>query len=181
MNTAVVLALAGSGQVEQIATTFGVDWLHLGAQVVSFGIVCIVLYKFAYKRILEMLETRRQQIAMGMANAEKIKAELDAIEASRQEVLAKAYNEGAKYIEEARVTAARVQEQETQKAVAAAAEIVAKAHEATVQEHDRMLGELKREVGKLVVQTSTAVTGKILTAEDQRRLAEETARELAGV
>ncbi len=42
-----------------------------------------------------------------------------------------------------------------------------------------MLAELKREVGRLVVQTTTTVTGKILTPEDQRRLAEETEKQLA--
>jgi len=42
-----------------------------------------------------------------------------------------------------------------------------------------MLAELKGEVGRLVVEATMAVTGKILTAEDQRRLAEETAREVA--
>ena len=41
-----------------------------------------------------------------------------------------------------------------------------------------MLAELKREVGRLVVETTAAVTGKVLTPEDQRRLAEETARQL---
>ena len=41
-----------------------------------------------------------------------------------------------------------------------------------------MLAELKREVGRLVVQTTASVTGKILTADDHRRLAEETARQL---
>jgi len=33
-------------------------------------------------------------------------------------------------------------------------------------------------VGRLVVQATTAVTGKILTGEDQRRLAEETSRQI---
>jgi F-type H+-transporting ATPase subunit b len=42
-----------------------------------------------------------------------------------------------------------------------------------------MLAELKREIGRLVVETTASVTGKILTAEDHRRLAEETARQLA--
>jgi F-type H+-transporting ATPase subunit b len=42
-----------------------------------------------------------------------------------------------------------------------------------------MLAELKREVGNLVVQAATTVTGKILTAEDQRRLAEETSKQIA--
>ena len=40
-----------NGQVAQIARTFGVDWQHLVAQIISFTIVCAVLYKFAYKRI----------------------------------------------------------------------------------------------------------------------------------
>jgi F-type H+-transporting ATPase subunit b len=82
-------------------------------------------------------------------------------------------------IEEARKAAARVQEQETQKAIAAAEQIIVKAREAAAQDHARMLTELKREVGRLVVQTTTAVTGKILTLDDQRRLAEDTARQVS--
>jgi F-type H+-transporting ATPase subunit b len=42
-----------------------------------------------------------------------------------------------------------------------------------------MLAELKREVGRLVVRATAAVTGKVLTADDQQRLAQETERELA--
>jgi F-type H+-transporting ATPase subunit b len=180
MNALILLAAQeGGGQVEQIARTFGVDWPHLGAQIISFGIVCAILYKFAYRRVLAMLEERRQQIAQGLANAEKIKAELDRTEAQRQEVMAKAYTESAKVIEEARAAAARVLESETQKAIAAAEQLMIKAREAAAQDHERMLAELKREVGQLVVRATTAVTGKILTPEDQLRLAEETAKEVA--
>ena len=78
-----------------------------------------------------------------------------------------------------RQAAARVRETETQKAIAAAEQIVVKAREAAAQEHSQMLAELKREVGRLVVQTTATVTGKILTPEDQRRLAEETEKQLA--
>jgi F-type H+-transporting ATPase subunit b len=170
---------AGVGQAEQIARTFGVDWPHFLAQVVSFAIVCALLYRFAYKRVLEMLEERRRQIALGLANAEKIKAELARTEAQRQEVIAEANAQAARLIEEARAAAVRVQKDETQKAVAAAEQIVARAREATLQDHARMLSDLKREVGRLVVQTTAAVTGRILTAEDQQRLAEETAKRLS--
>jgi F-type H+-transporting ATPase subunit b len=126
-----------------------------------------------------MLEQRRQQIALGIANAEKIKAELDKTESQRLEVIARAHAQGSKFIEEARAAAARVQQEETNKAVAAAEQIMNKAREAAAQDHDRMLAELKREVGNLVVQATTTVTGKILTAEDQRRLAEETSKQIA--
>lgn len=179
MNALVLLAPAdGGGQIQQIATTFGVDWSHLVAQMISFGIVCVLLQRFAYKPVLKMLDERRRQIAQGIADAEKIKADLAHTEAQRQEILVQANTQATQLIEEGHAAAARVQQQETQKAIAAAEQIMAKAREAAVQEHARMLAELKRDVGRLVVQTTATVTGKILTPEDQRRLAEETTRHL---
>ena len=103
-----------------------------------------------------------QRIAAGLANAEKIKAELTRTEAARLEILNKANAQANKLIEEARAAAARVQEVETQKAIAAAADIVTKAKQAAEAEHARMLADLKREVGRLVVDTTSKVTGKIL-------------------
>jgi F-type H+-transporting ATPase subunit b len=180
MNPFILLAEAGGGgPVQEIARQFGVDWSHLFAQIISFGIVCALLYKFAYRRVLDMLDQRRQQIAEGLANAEKIKAELARTEARRQEVMMQANAQATKLIEEARAAAARVQEQETQKAITTAEQIIAKAREAAEQDHIRMLAELKREVGRLVVQTTATVTGKILTPEDHRRLADETAKTVA--
>ena len=54
-----------------------------------------------------------------------------------------------------------------------------KARQAAEAEHARMLAELRREVGRLVVQTTAKVTGKVLTPDDQQRLAEETAKVVA--
>jgi F-type H+-transporting ATPase subunit b len=180
MNTLMLLAKGSDGgQIERIAVTFGVDWQHLIAQIISFCIVCALLYRFAYRPVLAALNDRRQRIADGLANAEKIKAELAGIEARRQEMLAEVNAEATRLIEEARAAAKRVQEQETQKASVAAEQIVLKAREATQRDHDRMLAELKHDLGRLIVQATATVTGKILTPEDQQRLAEETARQFA--
>jgi F-type H+-transporting ATPase subunit b len=176
--TQVTAQAAGSGPLERIVTTFGINWPQLLAQIVSFSIVCLILYRFAYRPVLKMLEVRRQQIAQGLANAEQIKAELARTEAQRQEVMAQANVQANKFIEEARAAAVRLQSQETEKAIAAAEQIMIKAREAAAQERDLMLAELKREVGRLVVQATATVTGKILTPEDQRRLAEETAKQV---
>jgi F-type H+-transporting ATPase subunit b len=157
----------------------GIQWKILIAQTISFSIVFFVLWRFAYRPIFAMLEVRREKIADGLANAEKIKTQLARTETDRQAVLAQAGDLANKMIEEARAAAAHVREVETQKAIAAAEQIIAKAREAAAQDHARMLEELKREVGRLVVQTTTTVTGKILTPEDQRRLAEETEKQLA--
>jgi F-type H+-transporting ATPase subunit b len=159
--------------------TLGIQWPKLIAQFVNFSIVLFVLWRFAYKPVFQLLEARRQKIADGIANAEKIKTQLAETEAERKRVLAEAGDQASKLIEDARAAAIRVSEAETQKAIAAAEQIIVKAREAAVQDHARMLAELKREVGRLVVQTTATVTGKILTPDDQQRLAKETENQLA--
>jgi F-type H+-transporting ATPase subunit b len=157
----------------------GIDWRILVAQTISFSVVFFVLWKYAYGPIFNMLEARRQKIAAALANAEKIKDDVTRTEADRQKILAEAGDKANKLIEDARAAAARVSEVETQKAIATAEQIVSKAREAAAQERAVMLAQLKREVGRLVVQTTATVTGKILTPDDQRRLAEETEKQLS--
>ena len=159
--------------------TLGVKWPEFIASVINFSIVLFVLWRFAYGPIFNILGARRQKIAESVANADKIKAELTRTEADRQKILQTAGDQANKLIDDARQAAARVREQETQKAIAAAEQILIKAREAAAQERVQMLADLKREVGRLVVQTTATVTGKILTPEDQRRLAEETQKQLA--
>ncbi len=179
MSALLLLAAGAGGQAEEIASTFGVDWPHFLAQLVSFAIVCGLLYRFAYRRVLAMLDQRRQQIAESLENAERIKAELARTEAERRRAMEEANAQAVKLIQEARDAACRVQAEETQKAIAAAEQIVARAREAALRDQARMLAELKREVGRLVVQTTAALAGRVLTPEDQRQLAEETARLLS--
>ena len=177
-----VLALAaqqaGGGQVEQIARTFGVDWPHLTAQIISFGIICALLYWLAYQPVLRMLDERRRLIALGLENTEKINATLANIEAQRREVLAEARAQSTQLIAEAGDVAKRLAEREASRAASAAAQVMRAAQEQAAREHVRMLAELRGDIGRLVVQTTSAVIGKVLTPEDQHRLVEESAREL---
>lgn len=157
----------------------GIQWQKLLVQGIDFAVALVVLWMFVYKPIFKILDARKAKIAEGIANAEKIKIQLAQTEADRQKTLAEAGDLANKIIADARAAVARVTEVETQKAVTAAEQIVAKAREAAAQERAAMLAELKREVGRLVVQTTTTVTGKVLTADDQKRLAEETQKQLA--
>lgn len=161
------------------ADTFGWNpWLFL-SQVISFAIVAFLLRRFAYKPILAVLEERRRKIEEGQLNAEKIKKELAEAEKRYQEILAKANADAQKMIDEARQSSAHLAERKEQEAIMAAEQIIAKARETITLEHERTMAELKREIGRLVVDTTAKVTGKVLTSEDQRRLQEEAARYLA--
>ena len=181
MNPLIILAQT-PGILDSARATgeqFGFAWPLFLSNIFSFLIMCFLLQKFAYKPVVDMLEARREKIAQGLKNAERIKAELADAEKKKADILAQANAEAQRMIEEARASAAAVSERKTQQAIAEAEQIVAKAHEATEIEHGRMLAELKREVGRLVIDTTTKVTGKVLTDDDQRRINEETVSQIA--
>jgi F-type H+-transporting ATPase subunit b len=181
--TIIAAAVPASGGpldlLKDTADTFGWNlWLFL-SQVISFVVVAAVLRKFAYQPILKVLQERRDRIAEGLRAAEKSKQELAEAEKKRSEILAKANAEAQGMIEEAREAAAHVAERKEQESILAAEQIIAKAREASKLEHERIMSELKRELGRLVVETTAKVTGKVLAPEDRRRLQEEAARQLA--
>src|SRR5580700_9079830 len=176
-----ILAASGSmtDVVRDTVETFGWNpWLFF-SQVISFVIVAFLLRRFAYKPILAILEERRQRIAEGLLNADKIKQELAEAEKRYAEILAKANEQAQKMIDEARESSAHLAERKQQEAITAAEQIMAKAREAGELEHERTMADLKRQLSRLVVETTAKVTGKILTSDDQKRLQEEAARQLA--
>ena len=158
---------------------FGVYWPNLIAQVVLFAIVYWVLKRYAFKPVIAMLEERRRRIEEGQLNAEKIKKQLAEAQAKYEEILAKANAEAQRLIEEVRASGDRLAGQKRQEAITAAEEITQKAQEAMAQERERIMAELKQELGRLVVDTTVRVTGKVLTPQDHQRINEETARQMA--
>src|SRR6201982_2675079 len=173
---------AGSGGVTDIlretADTFGWNWRLFLSQIISFCIVAFLLRRFAYKPIVAVLEDRRRKIEEGQLNAEKIRKELAEAGKRYQEIVGKANADAQRMIDEARESATHLSERKQQEAIAAAEQIVAKAKEASAIEHERTMESLKRELGRLVVDTTAKVAGKVLTPEDQRRLQEEATRQV---
>ena len=180
MNMMIAAAAGGfSDTLHDTAETFGWNpWLFF-SQVISFVIVALLLRRFAYKPILKVLEERRRSIEEGQLNAEKIKRQLDEAETRYSEILAKANADAQKMIDETRESSAHLAERKQQEAIAAAEQIIAKAREASAIEHERTMESLKQELGRLVVDTTAKVTGKVLTPEDQQRLQEEALSQLA--
>jgi F-type H+-transporting ATPase subunit b len=178
----VIIAAATGGVTDilrETADTFGWNWKLFLSQVISFCIVAFLLRRFAYKPILAVLEDRRRKIEEGQLNAEKIRKELAEAEKRYQEIVAKANADAQRMINEARESASHLSDRKQQEAIAAAEQIMAKAKEAAALEHERQMQTLKRELGRLVVDTTAKVTGKVLTPEDQKRLQEEAARQVA--
>ena len=165
--------------LSNVAHQFGVYWPNLIAQVVLFAIVYLVLKTYAFKPVIAMLEERRRRIEEGQINAENIKKQLAEAQAKYEEILAKANAEAQRLLDEVRAGGDRLAEQKRQEAITAAEQITLKAQEAMVLERERIMTELKQELGRLVVDTTVRVTGKVLTPQDHQRINEETVRQIA--
>lgn len=166
---------------QNIAQTFGIYWPNLIAQVVLFILVYLILRRYAFKPIVDMFEERRRRIEEGQLNAEKIKQQLATAQQRYEEILAKASAEAQRLMEEVRMSSERLADQKRQEAIAEAERISQKAQESIQLERERVMAEVKHELGRLVVEATEKVTGKVLTSSDQQRLNEETARQLAAV
>jgi F-type H+-transporting ATPase subunit b len=165
--------------MDAILTNFGVTWPAFIAQVLTFALVLFILTRFAFKPIIAVLEERRKNIEQGQANAEKIKVQLAESEKKVREALDAANAQAQSLINEARASGDALAQRRQAEATEEAARIIARARETTMLEHDRVLSEVKREIGRLVIETTAKVTGKVLTDEDRSRLNEETASQLA--
>lgn len=166
-------------QFSEIMSRVGVEWPNFIAQLIVFAILYLILKQFAFKPVLAMLEERRKRIEEAEANSEKVKEQLAEAEKRYHEILEKANEEAQKLIGEARTSGESLAEKKRQEAVGEAERIIAKAREATEREHEQVLNELKKEVGRMVIDTTTKVTGKVLTPEDHKRINEEASRQLA--
>ncbi len=158
---------------ETIKDTFGLHGAFFAAQVINFFLVVFVLKKFAFGPIQGILEQRRTRILEGEEKLKRIEKQLAESEATTAAAIAKANEDALRLINEAREGAAAFTEQKSQEAIAQAQQILAKAEAAGNADRERISAELKREFGRLVAATTSQVTGKVLTADDQRRINDE--------
>lgn len=176
--TTTILAAAPAGQ-EGVFEGFGINGPAIAAQVILFLIVYLILKKFAFGPIGEMLEERRKTIEAAQLNAEKIRKDLESTETKIEELLQSANADSERLINEAKESADKVGEQRKQQAVSEAQAIIEKATKASEAERAAMMNELKADFGKLVVAATSKVAGKELSAADQERISRETATEIA--
>jgi F-type H+-transporting ATPase subunit b len=165
-------AEADGGTISKLAGKFGVAWPLFTAQVICFILVMIVLRKYAFGPVQEMLEQRRARIAEGEAKLKQIEQQLAESAETTAAAIAKANEEALRMVSEAKQGAAAFSEQKAQEAIAQAQQILLKAEAAAKADRERLTIELKREFGRLVAATTAQVADKVLTADDQKRLNE---------
>jgi F-type H+-transporting ATPase subunit b len=151
----------------------GINLGFLLFQIFNFLILMILLYAFAYRPIVRMLENRRQKIAQGNEDA-RIAAE----------ARANAEKEAARIIADAQAKAGQVVREATERAEIAAKDVRASAEAEVTKaratalaeaegERNRMLGDLRGQVAALSIAAAQKLVGEALDEKRQHTLITE--------
>ncbi len=137
--------------MQQILSTFGIDWHLLLINAVNFGLLMLALWYFLYGPVMRMLEERRGKVAQGVRDAEEAAEKLAEIEHSRAGALAAAGKEADALVAAARAIGADKERELLAKGEAAAATLLRDAEAQAAELKAHSLEESKQEVAKLIV------------------------------
>lgn len=134
----------------ELLTSLGIDWKLFIAQLINFSILLFVLYKFAYKPVLKILEDRTKKIEKGLADAEESGKKLKEIEEKEKAVLVKAKKQANDIIKKAQEQADVNKAELIKMAQVESDKIIEKAKKVASEEKDKMMSEVKSEIASLV-------------------------------
>ena len=135
---------------------------------IAFVIVFLILRKYAWKPILASLNEREKTISDSLATAQQVKAEMAQLKNDNQALLAKAQEERANLIKDAKITSDKMVAEAKERAKTEYDRIVADAQSAIEQQKMAALTDVKNQVGKLVIEVAEKVLRRELNNKDEQ-------------
>lgn len=151
----------------------GINPGYILVQLVSFGVLFLILSAWVYKPLVGMLETRREKIQKGLEDA-NIAAEARAnAEAEAEKIMASKQAEASELVRQATARA-----EEAAKEVKAAAEkeigeMRKQAQQDIEEERNQVLGEVRGQVAALALAAAQKLIGENLDTKRQQALIDE--------
>jgi len=145
---------------------------------VTFALTFYVLRRFAFGRIQQMIDERRDRIRAAVDAADRAREEARELLEQHRQLIAEAKGDAADILADARKVADAQIERVKEEAVVERERRLEETRRQIDAETKRSLDMIRSEVADLTLEATARVTGKILDAEDQRRLIDEAISEL---
>ena len=140
---------------------------------IAFLIIFVILAKFLWPSVLQMMEKRQEKIQSDLDAAERSKIEAAEEAKAYEAKMVEARREAESIVSKAKKEAEGERARILAKAQHEAADIIAKAHDAVSSERHKATIELSSSVADLSVEIATKIIGESLSEADQRKLAEK--------
>lgn len=156
----------------ELLSKLGIDYKLLIAQIVNFLVLLFILYRFAYRPVLAMLEKRARRIEKGLKDAAEAKKELKAAYKKEEEILKKAHREAKNIIEKMHKQAEKAQAEIIVETKKQTDKMVKDAKVQIEREKEKTVQEIKAEIGSLVVAAAEKVIGERVDEKKDKELIE---------
>ena len=147
------------------------------AYLVNFGLLLALLYFFAYKRILALLDQRSGRIRESLEEAERARQEAAKAREEMGDQLAEARREGQQMLEQARQAAERFREEERERARQEAETLLERARQEIQQERNAAVEDVRRHFGDLAITAAERVVERSLDRSAHHDLIEKVLEE----
>jgi len=137
--------------IMEVFAKLGVDWRLLIAQAINFAILFWVLRRFAYRPMLDFLESRSERIDKGLKDAEAARKKLVEIEEKEKQVLTQARNEAHKIIVSAEASAKKRDAERLVETEEKTKRFLEDARVKIEEEKKKILTEAKAEIAEVIV------------------------------
>ena len=146
--------------------------------IVTFLVLVALLAKFAWRPLLQALESRQDAIRKSLDDARQAKQDLERLQQESAEIVRQGRVEAEAIIARSRADAERLREEVKQKARAEADGIVKNAERQIQLETSRALEQIRREAVELSVMIASKIIQRNLTTEDNEKLIEEALKQV---
>ncbi|MFD1615886.1 F0F1 ATP synthase subunit B [Gelatiniphilus marinus] len=152
--------------METLLNDFSVGLFAMQAAILV--ILIVLMRKFAWKPILDALQSREEGIQNALDSAEKAKLEMENLTASNEKLLQEARIERDGILKEAREMKDNMIATAKEEAQAQVDSMIAQAQEAIVIEKKAALAELKSHVASISIEMSEKVMQQELSNKDKQ-------------
>ena len=149
-----------------------VPWTFV-AQICNLFIQVYLIKRFLFKPVNEMLEKRKALADAQIREAEKAKADADAIKTEYEQNMKEAKEKANEILTTAQRTAALQSEEGLKEAASQAAALKSKAESDIAQEKRKAVNEIKDEIGGMAVEIAGKVIEREISEEDHTKLIDE--------
>jgi len=165
----------------ELIEKLGIDWKLIVAQIVNFGLVLFLLYKFAYKPVLAALDKRKRMIEKSVKDAAKSEELLKEVELMKEKAFVSVKEKTAEMMDKAAKEAAHLKQEVLAEAAIEAKKLTDKAKAEIEARKKAMIKEAKTEITKMIVFGAAKILEREFSEKDQERLMEEAAKEIGSV
>ena len=131
--------------------TLGIHFPSLAIYLVNFLLVLALLYLFAYKPILKLMDQRADRIRESLEAADRAREDAASSQEAIQEQITEARREGQRIMDQTREAADRFRTEEMDKARQEAEAFVERAKSDIQRERDTALQEVRASFGDLAI------------------------------